>query len=88
MEIFKVFVTIIGIGMSVGYFPQAYKIWKLKSSREISLIQYTILGIGTTTWFIYGLLLKDPVIISGFGAGVIGSWGCLIFALYYRNNNL
>ncbi len=48
MEFFKIVTGVIGVLMSLGYYPQAYKIWKLKSARELSLINYAILSIGTT----------------------------------------
>lgn len=84
METFQIITAIAGAAMSLGYYPQAYKIWKLKSSREISLAQYTIFGLGTTIWFVYGLLVNDLVIMAGFGIGVIGSWLVLLLSLRYR----
>lgn len=85
MKIFQIVTTIIGITMSLGYYPQAYKIWKLKSSKEISLINYIILGVGTLTWFIYGLVLNDTVIMISFIFGVVGSWLMIFLVLKYRN---
>lgn len=85
MYLYKIFVTAMGIVMSLGYFPQAYKIWKTKSAESISLPTFTIFSIGNLTWLIYGLLIKDLVIILGFGIGVIGSWSVLGLSLKYRN---
>lgn len=85
MKIFQIVTTIIGITMSLGYYPQAYKIWKLKSAKEISLVNYIILGIGTLTWFIYGLVLNDVVIMISFIFGVVGSWLMIFLVLKYRN---
>jgi len=81
----KVIATIMGIIMSLGYFPQAYKVYKNKSSKDISLLAFVIFSLGTLTWFIYGLALKDIPIILGFILGVIGSWLVLILSLIYRN---
>jgi len=85
MEIFKTFVTIMGIVMSLGYFPQAYKIWKNKSSATISIPSFIIFSIGTFTWFIYGIIIGDFPIITVFGLGVIGSWLILFLSIFYRN---
>lgn len=84
MELFKIFVTIMGVVMSLGYFPQAYKIWKSKSATSVSISTFIIFSIGTLTWLIYGLLIKDPVVILGFGIGVIGSWSVLILSIKYK----
>ena len=86
MKLFEVFVTAVGIIMSLGYFPQAYKIYKSKSARNVSFINYIILSIGTLTWLVYGILLKDVVIIISFVVGVIGSWLVLLLLLKYRNS--
>jgi MtN3 and saliva related transmembrane protein len=86
MKTFQIITTIVGITMSLGYYPQAYKIWKLKSAKEISLINYIILGIGTLTWFIYGLVLHDIVIMISFIFGVVGSWSMIFLVMKYRNS--
>jgi len=73
-----------GVIMSLGYFPQAYKVYKNKSSKDISLLAFVIFSLGTLTWFIYGLTIKDIPIILGFILGVIGSWLVLILSIIYR----
>lgn len=74
-----------GVVMSLGYFPQAYKIWKSKSSNDISIPAFLIFSLGTLTWFIYGILIEDMPLVISFVLGVIGSWAVLIFALIYKN---
>lgn len=88
MKILQSATLIAGIAMSLGYYPQAYKIWKLKSAREISLLNYLILSTGTTIWFIYGIVLKDPVILISFGVSVIGAVLVLILTIYYRSSSI
>lgn len=85
MKTFEIFVSIVGILMSFGYYPQAYKIWKSKSAEDISLPMYIIMSFGSSVWFIYGVILKDFTIMSGFVFGVIGSILVLILTLIYRN---
>ncbi|MDD5547808.1 MAG: SemiSWEET family transporter [Candidatus Pacebacteria bacterium] len=80
----KIFVTLMGIAMSAGYYPQAYKIWKNKSARNVSILSYIIFGLGTLTWAIYGFYLKDPIIFLGFIVGVVGSWLVLGLTVYYN----
>ena len=85
MELFKIFVTVMGIVMSLGYYPQAYKIWKNKSAKNISLSAFVIFASGTAIWSIYGFVINDPIIIVSFVFGAIGSWTALILALIYKN---
>ena len=84
MEIFKIFLAIIGLAMSFGYYPQIYKMWKNKSSENISLPTYAIFSLGTLTYLIYGILTKDSTLITSFILGVLGSWTVLILILVYR----
>ncbi len=86
MSLFKTFVTIMGIVMSLGYFPQAHKIWRNKSSATISIPSFIIFSVGTFTWFVYGLIIHDVPIILGFGLGVVGSWMILFLSVLYRKN--
>lgn len=80
----KVFASIMGIIMSLGYFSQAYRVYKNKSSKDISIIAFIIFSIGTLTWLIYGIVSRDIPIMLGFVLGVIGSWLVLILSLIYR----
>jgi len=86
MYIFKIFVTIMGIVMSLGYYPQAYKIWKNKSAADISIPAFIIFSLGTLTWFIYGITISDIPIIVSFILGVIGSWTVLFLSIKNKNN--
>lgn len=85
MELFKIFVTIMGVVMSLGYYPQAYKIWKNKTAVNVSIPSFFIFSLGTLTWLVYGVLLGDKPIILSFVLGVIGSWSVLILTLIYKD---
>ncbi|PIN91145.1 hypothetical protein COU57_01830 [Candidatus Pacearchaeota archaeon CG10_big_fil_rev_8_21_14_0_10_32_14] len=82
----KVFATFMGVVMSLGYYPQAYKIYKNKSSKDVSIFAFLIFSLGTLTWFLYGLTIGDVPIIIGFILGVIGSFLVLIFAIMFKKN--
>ncbi len=82
---FDTIVTILGVAMSCGYYPQAYTIWKRKSSADVSLVSYVVFVIGTTTWTIYGFYKHDTAIIWSFIIGAVGSVLVLSLALYYRH---
>lgn len=87
MDIFTVFVSFIGVLMSLGYYPQAYTIWKNKSAKNVSIITFLIFSIGTLTWLIYGIKNDDVPVILSFGLGVVGSWLVLFLSILYRNKN-
>ena len=70
--------------MSVGYYIQAYKMWKNKTAEGVSLVSFLIFGIGTTIWTLYGVSINDPVIIAGFSLGMLGSWIVVFLILRFR----
>ena len=78
--------TITGVLMSLGYYPQAWKVFKTKSAKDISIPSFVIFSIGTASWLGYGIYLHDVTIMLSFGLGVVGSWMILILSIWYRNN--
>lgn len=48
---------------TISFLPQALKAWKTKSTKDISLLMYTVMGVGVTCWLLYGLGLKSRPII-------------------------
>lgn len=63
------FIQIIGFGAAIvttaANIPQAYKIIKSKSTKDISTVTYSMLGVGFALWITYGVLQQDyPIIIA------------------------
>jgi MtN3 and saliva related transmembrane protein len=50
---------------TIAFLPQVIKTWKLKETRDISLLMFLILSIGIILWVVHGFIIKDlPVIIA------------------------
>jgi len=65
IDIFAVLATISGVAMASAGFPQAIKIFKRKSARDVSISSRLMLLVGGFIWLIYGILLINfPIIIS------------------------
>lgn len=82
------YVTIIGLAAAaitvVSLFPQLVKIWKTKSTKDISLGMFLLFCGGVFLWFVYGILLQDlPIIIANF-LGFIQTLIILIFKVKYK----
>ena len=59
------------LGMSAGalttasFVPQVVKIYKSKSSKDVSMGMFIVLGAGVGLWVSYGLLVRSlPVILA------------------------
>ena len=85
MHTIDIFVTVVGALMSFGYYPQAWRMYRTKSAEAVSAISYSILAVGTTVWTLYGIYLRNWVIITGFFFGMIGSWLVLWLIWRYRS---
>jgi MtN3 and saliva related transmembrane protein len=59
--------SLAGALTTVAFFPQLLKVWRTRSTRDISLGMFSIFCVGVLVWFVYGILIDDaPVIIANF----------------------
>ena len=50
---------------TIAFLPQAIKVYKTKSTKDISLIMFIIFTLGVFSWLIYGLIINDlPIILA------------------------
>lgn len=52
-----------GFLLTVGMIPQVWRLFKLKSAKEISMLFCVSFTAGTGMWLVYGLLFKLPAVI-------------------------
>jgi uncharacterized protein with PQ loop repeat len=53
-------------------FPQAVRVWRLRTVEGLSLSTQALAWCSCTTWTAYGVLLADPVQIVANGVGITG----------------
>jgi len=82
------YITIIGLLAAaftvISLFPQLLKVWRTKSTRDISLGMFSLFCSGVFLWFVYGILIKDPPIIIANFLGFIQALIILIFIVKYK----
>jgi MtN3 and saliva related transmembrane protein len=50
---------------AIAFFPQVYKIIKIKETKDISLIMYILFLCGISLWLVFGIVEKSlPIIIA------------------------
>lgn len=76
--------SIAGIAMSLAHLPQAYRIWKRKSSKDVSLTMYTIFFIGSFVWLAYGSSIGSKPIIISYAVAVACTSLTYALAILYR----
>ena len=69
---------------TVAFFPQAVKVWKSKSTKDISLYMFIIFTTGVVCWLIYGVAMSDIPLILANAVTLILSIFILIYKLKYK----
>jgi MtN3 and saliva related transmembrane protein len=75
---------IAGACTTFAFLPQLLKIWKSKSTHDISLWMYVVICTGILFWLIYGIMIDSlPVILANAVTLVIAAM-ILILKIKYR----
>lgn len=50
---------------TVAFVPQARKVWRTRSAKDVSLGMYSLFTLGVAMWLAYGILIQAwPVIVA------------------------
>jgi MtN3 and saliva related transmembrane protein len=65
------YVTVLGLFAGaltvVAFFPQLLRVWRTRSTRDISLGMFSIFCVAVFLWFVYGVLINNvPVMVANF----------------------
>jgi len=56
--------AVAGTLSTIAFIPQAWRIWRTRSARDLSLPMYLIFTAGVALWLLYGVLLGAlPIIV-------------------------
>ena len=73
-----------GITMACANIPQAVKIFKRKSAKDISPITFIIITIGAAVWVAYGVYKNDIPIFLANIVGVFATGAVVVGYLLYK----
>lgn len=59
----ELWMSLVGISMSLGGIPQAFRIYTRKASNDISIFLWVILIHGLAWWLYYGILINSISLI-------------------------
>ncbi len=81
-------ITVVGLVAAafttISLLPQLLKVWKTKSTKDISTGMFTLFGSGVLLWFIYGFFVKDAPIIIANSLAFIQAAVILVFKIKYK----
>jgi MtN3 and saliva related transmembrane protein len=69
---------------TIAFLPQAIKVFKSKSTKDISLYMFIIFTIGVFSWLIYGFVINDMPVILANEVTLVLSFFILIYKIKYK----
>tara|TARA_Y100001958_G_C20632058_1_gene168575 strand:- start:81 stop:341 length:261 start_codon:yes stop_codon:yes gene_type:complete len=67
-----------------AFLPQAIKVYKTKSTKDISLYMFLIFTLGVLSWLIYGIIINDLPVMLANSVTLILSFFILIYKIIYK----
>ena len=66
--------TVTGVFLGLSSLPQAIKIFRTKSAKDIAPLSYGIMVAGSFVWILYGMELKSfPIVIPNVLGVILGT---------------
>ncbi len=80
-------ITLIGLVAAVltttSLVPQLIKSWRMKETRDISLLMFLIMGAGVFLWMVYGFLIHNLLLIAANGVSFTFDLIIIYFKIKY-----
>lgn len=74
---FQWYMYLVGIGGNLFFYIQAWEIYQRQSAADVSLPAFSVALWAVSSWFVYGLVLRNPVLIIANIVAIIGA-SCVI----------
>lgn len=68
---------------TLAYAPQFIKVWKTRSTEDISLGMFLVMVLGLVLWLVYGLLSGDAPLVVANAITIVLAGGILYMKLKY-----
>jgi len=68
---------------TLAYAPQFIKVWRTRSTDDISLGMFLVMMLGLTLWLVYGLLSGDAPLVAANAITMVLAGGILFMKLRY-----
>lgn len=80
----ELWMSIVGISMALGGSPQIYRMWKRKTSDDISLILWIVMTHGIAWWLYYGITIGSTSLIITNSVCIVLDFAILTMIIKYR----
>ncbi len=80
-------VSVVGIATGAAYVPQAARIWRRRSSDDVSILTYVLFLAGQAVYLVYGIRIAQWPLIVGMAANIAGNLAVILSALRFRGRS-
>ncbi len=70
---------------TLAFLPQAVKVWRTRSTADISLVMFVLFCIGVALWLIYGAMLGSLSIILANAVTLVLALSILVAKIRFGN---
>jgi MtN3 and saliva related transmembrane protein len=84
-RVLDLLVSVVGIATGGAYLPQAVRIWKRRSSGDVSIVTYLLFLGGQAIYLVYGVRISQWPLIVGMGANMAGNLAVILSAARFRS---
>jgi MtN3 and saliva related transmembrane protein len=84
-DLLKAAVGAVGIATGAAYLPQAVRMWKRRSSADVSVLTYVFFLVGQIIWLAYGIRFDQKPVVVGMAANIAGNLAVILTALRFRS---
>jgi len=83
--LYEKYMLVMGVVGQLLFYTQGIKIFMTKSASDVSILGFLFGLISVTSWLIYGILIKNRVLVIANAFAVIGALFVVIGVLLYRS---
>ncbi|NEP77070.1 MAG: hypothetical protein F6K39_02140 [Okeania sp. SIO3B3] len=76
-----------GVQTTLAFLPQAVRVWRTKSAKDISLATFVLFTSGVSCWLAYGLLIHSMSIILANFVTLLLAASILVLKLRYTRQD-
>jgi uncharacterized protein with PQ loop repeat len=80
---FQWYMYLVGVGGNLFFYIQSFEIFTTHSARDVSLVAFSVAFWAVASWFVYGLVLRNFVLIIANIVGMLGAASVVAGKLIY-----
>jgi MtN3 and saliva related transmembrane protein len=69
---------------TLAFVPQFIKVWKTRSTHDISLAMYCVTCTGVLLWLVYGIILHDTPLIVANSVTIVLAGSILLMKIRFK----